>query len=57
MIGKIHAYLVREINLMESEGEKSTEFADRICLTTLEAFWTENAERKVLRGRIACWKG
>ena len=30
MIGKIHAYLVREINLVESEGEKSTEFADRM---------------------------
>ena len=40
MIAKIHAYLLRELNLAENEGEKSAEFVDRMCQTTLEAFWT-----------------
>ena len=42
MITKIHAYLVRELNLAENEGEKSAEFTDRLCQITLEAFWTQN---------------
>ena len=31
MITKIHAYLVRELNLSENEGEKSAEFIERMC--------------------------
>ena len=42
MIAKIHAYLVRELNLADNEGEKSAQFVDRMYQTTLESFWTEN---------------
>ena len=40
MIGKIHAYLVKEVSLAESAEEKSAEFVNRVCQGTLEAFWT-----------------
>ena len=39
LITKIDAYLVRELNLAENEGEKSAEFIGRMCLVTLKAFW------------------
>ena len=39
---KIHAYLVRKMNLAENEGEKSVEFIDWMSQITLEAFWTQN---------------
>ena len=42
MITKIHAYLVKELNLAENAKVKSAEFIDRIPQITLEAFWTQN---------------
>ena len=41
MIKKIHAYLVKEVNLAENAEEKSAEFVNRVCQVTLEAFWTQ----------------
>ena len=43
LIAKIHTYLVRDLNMAESGGERSAEFVDRICQITLETFWTEIA--------------
>ena len=42
MIRKIHAYLVKEVNLAENAEDKSAEFENRVCRVTLEAFWTQN---------------
>ena len=42
MIRRIHAYLVKEVNLAENAEEKSAEFVNRVCQVTLEAFWTQN---------------
>ena len=42
MIRKIHAYLVKEVNLAEKAEEKSAEFVNRVCQVTLETFWTQN---------------
>ena len=42
MITKIHAYLVKELNLAENAEEKSAEFINRMCQITLEALWTQN---------------
>ena len=42
MIMKIHAYLVKELNLAEKAEEKSAEFVNRVCQFTLEVFWTQN---------------
>ena len=44
MIRKIHAYLVKEVNLAENAEEKSAEFVNRVCQVTLEAFWTQNVK-------------
>ena len=41
MIKKIHAYLVKEVNLAENAEEKSAEFVNRVCQVTLEAFWSQ----------------
>ena len=41
MIRKIHAYIVKEVNLAENAEKKSAEFANRVCQVTLEAFWTQ----------------
>ena len=58
MIKKIHAYLVKEVDLAENAEEKSAEFVNRVCQVTLEAFWTQNVkEKKALTGLTACWKG
>ena len=58
MIKKIHAYLVKEVNLAENAEEKSAEFVNRVCQVTLEAFWTQNVrEKKALTGLTAYWKG
>ena len=38
MIRKIHAYLVKEVNLAENAEEKSAEFVNRVCQVTLELF-------------------
>ena len=40
MIKKIHAYLVKEVNLAINAEEKSAEFVITVCQVTLEAFWT-----------------
>ena len=42
MITKIHAYLVKELNLTENAEERSEVLIDRMCYITLEAFWTQN---------------
>ena len=44
MITKIHAYLVKEVNLAENAEEKSAEFVNRMCQITLEAYWTQNVK-------------
>ena len=44
MIRKIHAYLVKEVNLAENAEEKPAEFVNRVCQVTLEAFWTQNVK-------------
>ena len=41
MIKKIHAYLVKEVNLAENAEEKSAESVNRVWQVTLEAFWTQ----------------
>ena len=44
MIRKIHAYLVKEVNLAENAEEKSAEFVNIACQVTLEALWTQNVK-------------
>ena len=44
MIRKIHAYLVKEVNLAEKAEEKAAEFVNRVCKVTLETFWTEKVK-------------
>ena len=44
MIRKIHAYLVKEVNLAENAEEKAAEFVNRVSEVTLETFWTQNVK-------------
>ena len=44
MIKKIHAYLLKEVNLAENAEEKTAEFVNRMCQITLETFWTEEVK-------------
>ena len=44
MIKKIHAYLVKEVNLAKNAEEMSAEFVNRVCQVTLELFWTQNVK-------------
>ena len=44
MIRKIHAYLVKEVNLAENDEEKTAEFVNRVCQVTLETFWTQKVK-------------
>ena len=44
MIKKIHAYLLKELNLAENAEEKTAEFVNRVCQVTLEIFWTEKVK-------------
>ena len=46
MITKIHAYLLKEVNLAENAGEKTAEFVKRMCLITLETFWTQEVKEQ-----------
>ena len=46
MITKIHAYLLKEVNLAENAGEKTAEFVNRMCQITLETFWTQEVKRQ-----------
>ena len=65
MIKKIHAYLVKEVNLAENAEVKSAEFVNRVCQVTLEAFWTQNVKGEeffdrtdsMLEGLGAGWTG
>ena len=44
MIKKIHAYLLKEVNMAENAEEKTAEFVNRVCQATLETFWTEKVK-------------
>ena len=44
MIKKIHAYLMKGVNLAKNAGEKSAEFVNRVCQVILEAFWTHKVK-------------
>ena len=44
MITKIHAYLLKEVNLAENAEEKTAEFVNRMSQTTLETFWTQEVK-------------
>ena len=44
MITKIHAYLLKEVNLAENAGEKTAEFVNRMCQVTLETLWTQEVK-------------
>ena len=44
MIKKIHAYLVKMVNLAKNAEDKSAEFVNRVYQVTLEAFWTQNVK-------------
>ena len=40
MVKKVHAYLLKEVNLAENAEEKTAEFVNRMCQITLETFLT-----------------
>ena len=44
MIKKIHAYLLKEVNLAQNAEEKTAEFVNRMCQITLETFWTQEVK-------------
>ena len=44
MSTKIHAYLLKEVNLAENAEEKTAEFVNRMCQITLETFWTQEVK-------------
>ena len=44
MITKIHAYLLKEVNLAENAEEKTAEIVNRMCQITLETFWTQQVK-------------
>ena len=44
MIRKIHAHLVKEVNLAKNVEEKAAEFVNRVCQVTLETFWTQKVK-------------
>ena len=44
MITKMHAYLLKEVNLAENAEEKAAEFVNRVCQVTLETFWTQKVK-------------
>ena len=44
MIKKIHAYLLKEVNLAENAEEKTAEFVNRMCQITVETFWTQEVK-------------
>ena len=46
MITKIHAYLLKEVNLAENAEEKTAEFVNRMCQITLETFWTQEVKEQ-----------
>ena len=44
MTKKIHAFLLKEVNLAENAEEKTAGFVNRVCQVTLETFWTEKVK-------------
>ena len=44
MIRKIHAYLEKEVNLVENAKDKAAEFVNRVCQVTLETFSTQKVK-------------
>ena len=46
MITKIHAYLLKVVNLAENAGGKTAEFVNRTCQINLETFWTQEVKRQ-----------
>ena len=44
MIMKIHADLVKEVNLAQNAEEKAAEFVNKVCQDTLESFWTQKVK-------------
>ena len=46
MIKKIHAYLLKEVNLAENAEEKTAKFVNRVWQVNLEIFWTEKVKGK-----------
>ena len=44
MIKKIHAYLLKELNLAENAEGKTAEFVNRVYQITLETFWSEKVK-------------
>ena len=46
MMKKIHAYLLKEVNLAENAEEKTTDFVNRMCQITLETFWTQKVREE-----------
>ena len=44
MITRIHAYLLKEVNLAENAEEKTAEIVNRMCQITLETFWTQEVK-------------
>ena len=44
MITKIHACLLKEVNLAENAEEKTAEFVNRMCQITLKTFWTQEVK-------------
>ena len=46
VIKKIHAYLLKGVNLAENAEEKAAEFVNRMCQITLETFWTQEEKRE-----------
>ena len=44
MIKKIHAYLLKEVNIAENAEDKTAEFVNRMCQITLETFWTQEVK-------------
>ena len=46
MIKKIHAYLLKEVNLAENAEEKTAEFVNRVCQITPETFWAQEVKEE-----------
>ena len=44
MIKRIHAYLLKEMNIAENAEEKTAEFVSTMCQITLETFWTQEVK-------------
>ena len=44
MITKIHAYLLKEVNLVENAEEETAEFVNRMYQITLETFYTQEVK-------------